>query len=78
LPVNAVRLYVHAHKLRHTSATWLAGSGANAFEIQKQLGHATLDISLRYVHLNEANLRETIERHSPVEGMTRRSRQQGR
>jgi site-specific recombinase XerD len=71
-------IYVHAHKLRHTSATWLAGSGANAFEIQKQLGHATLDISLRYVHLNEANLRETIERHSPVEGMTRRSRQQGR
>ncbi len=60
-------IYVHAHKLRHTSATWLAGSGANAFEIQKQLGHATLDISLRYVHLTEANLRDTIDRHSPVE-----------
>jgi integrase/recombinase XerD len=70
---EATGIHVHAHKLRHTSATWLAASGANAFEIQQQLGHSSMEISLRYVHLNDGNRKTTIDRHSPVE-QARRAR----
>lgn len=64
---EATGIHVHAHKLRHTSATWLAADGANAFEIQQQLGHSSMAISLRYVHLNDGNRRQTIDKHSPAE-----------
>jgi hypothetical protein len=57
-------IHFHAHKLRHTSATSLADSGANAFEIQQQLGHSSMEISLRYVHLNDGNRKTRSSRDS--------------
>jgi integrase len=59
-------LHVHAHKLWHTPVTWLTASGATALEIQEQLGHGSMEISLRYVHLNDGNRKTTIDRYSPV------------
>jgi len=45
LPWDAV-----LHSTRHTAGTDLGASGANAFTIQKFLGHPSVTISQRYVH----------------------------
>ncbi|MDX1996831.1 MAG: site-specific integrase [Thermoanaerobaculia bacterium] len=39
------------HDLRHTSATWLAMQGAGGPEVQMHLGHRSLAITNKYVHL---------------------------
>lgn len=40
-----------AHSLRHTHASWLAMDGLDIIQIKEQLGHKTLDMTLRYAHL---------------------------
>lgn len=40
----------HFHDLRHTTASYLAMSGASQFEIQEILGHKSLIQTRRYVH----------------------------
>lgn len=42
------------HVLRHTYASHLAMLGASPKTIQEQLGHATLDMTMRYMHLAPA------------------------
>jgi integrase/recombinase XerD len=63
---RAVGVKVYPHLLRHTSATMWAAQGASAHQIQQLLGHSTLAMSLRYVHLGPEALREAHERYSPV------------
>lgn len=48
------------HTLRHTFASELATRGASASAIQRLLGHSTLAMTERYVHVGEASLREAI------------------
>lgn len=40
-----------AHSLRHTHASWLAIGGLDILHIKEQLGHKTLDMTMRYSHL---------------------------
>ncbi len=42
---------ITAHSLRHTHASWLAMSGLDILQIKEQLGHKTLEMTLRYSHL---------------------------
>ncbi len=44
------------HDLRHTFASHLAMSGISAFDIQKVLGHASIDTTMRYMHLAPEHL----------------------
>lgn len=39
------------HTLRHTYASWLARSGQGQSVISDLLGHASLEMSKRYIHL---------------------------
>lgn len=39
------------HSLRHTHASWLAMAGLDILHIKEQLGHKTLDMTMRYAHL---------------------------
>lgn len=39
------------HSLRHTHASWLAMRGLDILHIKEQLGHKTLDMTMRYAHL---------------------------
>ena len=50
------------HALRHTFCSQLAMSGADAKTIQEYAGHATLAVTLRYMHLSPGHKREAIER----------------
>lgn len=52
----------HAHRLRHTFAyRWIEGEGSLA-GLQRVLGHASLDMSLRYVRADEAMVQREAER----------------
>ncbi|MCX7748410.1 MAG: tyrosine-type recombinase/integrase [Clostridia bacterium] len=42
---------VHAHLLRHTFATKFLIAGGNVFELQMLMGHTTLAMTQKYVHL---------------------------
>ena len=50
------------HDLRHSAASYLAKSGANAVEIATLLGHRTLGMVRRYAHLSNAHTRALVDR----------------
>lgn len=49
--VKETQYKITAHSLRHTHASWLAMSGLDILQIKEQLGHKTLEMTLRYSHL---------------------------
>lgn len=50
------------HRLRHTYATRLRQSGADAAEIQGLMGHASLDTTARYFRASDEEKAEAVER----------------
>jgi integrase len=50
------------HDLRHTSASYLAMSGATLAEIAEVLGHKTLAMVKRYAHLTEQHTSSVVSR----------------
>lgn len=54
LPGNAMaeaKDRITTHSLRHTHASWLAMSGLDILHIKEQLGHKTIEMTMRYSHL---------------------------
>ncbi len=49
------------HDLRHTFASHMVQSGASLFEVQKSLGHSSSEMTQRYAHLNDGNLRNRAD-----------------
>ncbi len=54
------------HILRHTFASQLVSRGATLKAVQELLGHATINMTLRYAHLAPERLHETIKLLEPV------------
>lgn len=50
------------HSLRHSFASSLSQSGVPIFSISKLLGHSQVSTTMRYAHLNTAELSENISR----------------
>jgi integrase len=48
------------HVLRHTFASHLAMRGASMKVVQELLGHATMDMTMRYAHLSPGVRREAV------------------
>jgi integrase len=48
------------HTLRHTAASWMVSAGRTLVEVKDLLGHAKLDMTLRYAHLAPERLREAV------------------
>ena len=53
---------VAVHTLRHTFGASMLKNGANLFTIQKLLGHKQLETTGRYLHIDNVDLRNAIEK----------------
>lgn len=51
------------HMLRHTAATHLLRSGADIRIVQEFLGHASIAMTQRYVHVSNEHLRASLIEH---------------
>ena len=59
------RPYIRFHDLRHTFAShWVMGGG-DLFKLQKILGHKTVQMTMRYAHLQPAAFRDDYRRLGP-------------
>lgn len=58
-----VREGLTLHKLRHTCATLLLGEGVDIVAIQRLLGHASIESTAVYLHVEMSDLRRAVERH---------------
>jgi site-specific recombinase XerD len=71
--ISGVKLGSHA--LRHTAATFLAQRGASAFEIQRFLGHSSIEMSQRYVAMSNEAVQRRVEEDGILAQLGQRQRQ---
>ncbi len=53
---------LHFHSLRHTFATWLVQAEAPIFEVQRLLGHSSIEMTQIYAHRAASELHGTAKR----------------
>lgn len=68
---NAQASKMGPHTFRHTFAVEFIRAGGDAFSLQRLLGHTTLEMTRRYVHLAQTDLRTAHKRFSPTDSWTR-------
>lgn len=57
---------ISPHALRHSYATHMLTSGANLRTLQVLLGHASLQATEKYLHLNVDELANSLNKHHPL------------
>lgn len=62
---------IHAHLLRHTFATCYLENGGNIYALQQILGHTSLDMVKKYVHLTQAKTIVNFKNYSPLDNLKR-------
>lgn len=62
------------HGLRHTFARMWVKSNGNLFQLQKLLGHSTLDMTKRYARLFGEDLKDDFDRYSPLDNINRKNK----
>lgn len=53
---------IHFHSLRHSCATYLLKKGFSVHEVQKMMGHSSISVTERYLHLVPQDLNEKAEK----------------
>lgn len=49
------------HDLRHTAASWMVMAGVDLVTVKEILGHATIQMTLRYSHVSSSHKRNAVE-----------------
>ncbi len=57
---------ISPHKYRHTMATVSLNNGANIEYVRKVLGHSSLIITQKYLHLDKTEIKKVHDRTSPM------------
>ena len=65
----------HWHLLRHTFAVNYLVNGGDPFSLQRIMGHTTLEMVRRYMHLADVHVRLQHRRYSPMDVMQAETRQ---
>ena len=63
--IQGIRL--SPHTLRHTFAVLYVRGGGDSFSLQEILGHSTLEMTRRYVHLARRDISDQHKKFSPVQ-----------
>ena len=58
---------LHPHLLRHTFATRYLENGGNIFSLQLLLGHTSLEMVKKYLHLAQTRVRKEFVNYSPLD-----------
>lgn len=56
-----IRSELTFHSLRHTFASWLVQKGVSIYHVSKLLGHASVKTTEIYSHLNNSDLKASVE-----------------
>lgn len=64
---NAHVAHVHPHRFRHTFAIMFLRNGGNVFELQRILGHESLDTVRTYLALADVDIARAQRAHSPAD-----------
>jgi integrase/recombinase XerD len=54
------------HRIRHTAALAMVRNGMDPLTLKRVLGHASLEMTMRYVNLNTADLQSSHAAASPI------------
>lgn len=54
--------WLRIHDLRHTFASWLVQSGIPLYTVSKLMGHASVESTQRYAHLDSEHLRLALDK----------------
>lgn len=65
--INAGVNHCHPHKFRHTFAVNYLLNGGDVFNLQRLMGHKTLEMTMRYVHFAKSQSAEIHRIASPVD-----------
>lgn len=65
---------VTPYDLRHSFAIFYLRNGGNAFALQRTMDHADLSMTKRYLALNEDDLRNELEKSSPINSLVKPKR----
>ncbi|MGG6309974.1 tyrosine-type recombinase/integrase [Paenibacillus macerans] len=63
---NMIGRKIRPYDLRHVFALEFIRNGANAFAVQKALGHTTMEVTKGYIALADNDLKATHEKASPL------------
>ncbi len=58
---SEIRSELTFHSLRHTFASWLVQKGVSIYHVSKLLGHASVKTTEIYSHLNNSDLKASVE-----------------